>query len=318
MPHISIAAETVINVLGFPVSNSLIATVIVSVLLIVFALSISGNLKKRPGKAQLIAELIIGGLHSFFGQMGGRHGEKFFPLVTTIFLFVVASNWFGLLPGVGSIGVYHTEEPEHEEAVVEETTQSAGEATPAAGIVTDDHAPTPTISQHGEEEVTAPATTESVDEEEHEEAAGEEGHRALVPILRGPTADLNNTIALGIVAFFAIQYFGFSVLGLGHMKRYIDISNPIKFFVGILEAVLDFSKIISFAFRLFGNIFAGEVLLGVMAFLMPVLVPVPFFMIEVFVGLIQGLVFAMLTSVFISLAVSHGHSEEHAHVEATH
>lgn len=289
MPHISIAAEKVFEAYGFPITNSLMATGIASLLLILFAIMVGNNLKRKPGTAQLIAELIIGGLHSFFGQMSGKHGEKFFPLVTTIFLFVVTSNWLGLLPGVGSIGLYETEEP-HEETVV-------AEAVPA------------------EEQAEETAVTETVDQAEGEEAT-EEVHRKFVPILRGPTADLNNTIALGIVAFFAIQYYGFTTLGLGHLKRYIDISNPIKFFVGALEAVLDLSKIISFAFRLFGNIFAGEVLLAVMAFLMPVLVPVPFFFLEVFVGLIQGLVFAMLTAVFISLAaVSHG-GEEHAVAEA--
>ena len=81
------------------------------------------------------------------------------------------------------------------------------------------------------------------------------------------------------------------------------------FYVGILELISDISKIISFAFRLFGNIFAGEVLLAVMAFLMPFIIPLPFLMMELFVGFIQALVFSMLTAVFLNLAVSHG--EEH-------
>jgi F-type H+-transporting ATPase subunit a len=130
----------------------------------------------------------------------------------------------------------------------------------------------------------------------------EEGHKVFVPLFRSGTADLNTTLALAIIAMLIIQFSGLKTLGLNYLKKFINLSSPIMFFVGILELVSEFSKVISFSFRLFGNIFAGEVLLTVIAFLMPVFAPLPFLGLELFVGFIQALVFSMLTAVFLSLA----------------
>ncbi len=132
----------------------------------------------------------------------------------------------------------------------------------------------------------------------------------FVPFFRAGTADLNTTLALALISVILTQYYGFAHLGLGYMKKYINFSSPIMFFVGLLETVLEFAKIMSFAFRLFGNIFAGEVLLAVMMFLVPVVVPMPFYGMELFVGFIQALVFSMLSLVFFNLATM-GHEEEH-------
>jgi F-type H+-transporting ATPase subunit a len=126
------------------------------------------------------------------------------------------------------------------------------------------------------------------------------------PIFRASTADLNMTLALALIAVIAIQYFGFQVVGFHYSSKFINFKNPIEFVLGILEFLSELSRIISFTFRLFGNIFAGEVLLAVMAFLMPFIVPLPFLMLELFVGFIQALVFSMLTAVFLNVAVSHG------------
>jgi len=131
------------------------------------------------------------------------------------------------------------------------------------------------------------------------------GKEVLVPLFRGVTADINTTLALALISVALIQYYGFKSLGLGYLKKYFNFKGPIDFFVGILELVSEFSKIISFAFRLFGNIFAGEVLLTVMAFLFPFILPLPFLGLELFVGLIQALVFTMLSLVFLKLATSH-------------
>lgn len=125
----------------------------------------------------------------------------------------------------------------------------------------------------------------------------------FIPLLRAGTADLNTTLGLAIVSVLAIQYYGIKTLGFSQfIKRYFNFQNPINFFVGILELVSEFAKIISFSFRLFGNIFAGEVLLTVVAFLMPLFAPLPFLGLELFVGLIQALVFSMLSAVFLSVA----------------
>lgn len=133
----------------------------------------------------------------------------------------------------------------------------------------------------------------------------EEGRHLFVPLFRSGTADLNTTLGLAIIAIVVIQLAGLKTLGLSYMKKFINISNPINFYVGILELISEFSKIISFAFRLFGNIFAGEVLLTVIAFLIPVFAPLPFMGLELFVGFIQALVFSMLVAVFLSQAVVH-------------
>ncbi len=130
------------------------------------------------------------------------------------------------------------------------------------------------------------------------------GKEEFVPLFRAGTADLNTTLALAIITVIVIQTAGFTHLGLDYAKKFINFSNPVNFFVGVLELILEFAKILSFSFRLFGNVFAGEVLLAVIAFLMPVIAPIPFLGMELFVGFIQALVFSMLTAVFLSLAVS--------------
>lgn len=139
------------------------------------------------------------------------------------------------------------------------------------------------------------------------ETMGDHGLSA-VPLLRANTADLNTTGALALVTVIATQYFGISHLGVReYLGKFIDFSSPIAFFVGILEIISEFSRILSFAFRLFGNIFAGEVLLTVVMFLVPVLASFPFLLLETFVGIIQAVVFAMLSAILYKLAISHNH-----------
>ncbi len=125
-----------------------------------------------------------------------------------------------------------------------------------------------------------------------------------VPLFRAATADLNTTLALALISVGMTQSWAIKELGVvKHLKKYVSL-NPIMLFVGFLELVSEVSRVISFTFRLFGNIFAGEVLLVVMTYLVPLLLPVPFYFLEVFVGLIQALVFTLLTLVFIGVATS--------------
>jgi F-type H+-transporting ATPase subunit a len=131
------------------------------------------------------------------------------------------------------------------------------------------------------------------------------------PWFRGATADLNTTLALALISVGATQFFGLKHLKLTYLKKFFNFSGPIQFFVGVLELISELAKILSFAFRLFGNIFAGEVLLVVIAFLLPLIGPVPFLGLEIFVGFIQALVFSLLTLVFLHLAtLSHQDGEE--------
>jgi F-type H+-transporting ATPase subunit a len=247
MPQISLAAEKIGSIFGFPVTNSLLATWLTMAVLFGLSWLATRRMSLVPSGAQTIGELLVGSLYDFFSTVTGHHIKKFFPLVASIFIFVMTANWMGLLPGFGTIGFYHTKE----------------------AVIT---------------------------EEKPE----------FVPILRAATADLNVTVGLALIAVIAIQYFGFSLVGFHYSSRFINFKNPIMFVLGILELLSEVSKVISFAFRLFGNIFAGEVLLTVMAFLMPFIVPLPFLMMELFVGFIQALVFSMLTAVFLNVAVSHG------------
>jgi len=127
----------------------------------------------------------------------------------------------------------------------------------------------------------------------------------FVPLFRSTNADLNTTLALALVSVGATQYFGASHLHLSYFKKFINFSSPITFFMGILEIISEIAKVISFSFRLFGNVFAGEVLLAVITGLAPFIAPAPFYGLELFVGFIQALVFSMLSLVFFHVATQH-------------
>ena len=158
--------------------------------------------------------------------------------------------------------------------------------------------------------------------------------RMFIPLLRGATADLNTTLALSIVAIIATHAFGiFFTSAWKHLNRFVGFNlflelprkvfvdkdytallvNPIKFFVGLIEIIGEASKVASLSFRLFGNIFAGEVLLGVMASIFAYAVPIPFMFLELLVGFIQALIFSMLTLVFLTvMSAGHDHDEQAA------
>lgn len=242
--HISIAAEKLTEIGGLPITNSLLTTFVVSLFLIILAVVVKVKLSFVPGKLQSLFEMIIGSLYDLAKSVSPKTAPEFFPLAATFFLFILFSNWFGLLPGISGIGIEHV--------------------------------------VHGETE--------------------------FIPFFRAATADLNTTIALALVSLAAVQYFGIKHIGLKlHIGKFISFKSPIDFFVGILEFIGEFSKIISFAFRLFGNVFAGEVLLTVITALIPILLPLPFLGLEIFVGFIQAVVFSVLTMVFISSAVEAHH-----------
>ncbi len=141
------------------------------------------------------------------------------------------------------------------------------------------------------------------------------GEVLALPIFRSMNADVNMTLAIALISVVATQLFGIAALGvLPYAGKYFVAPwrDPIGSFVGILEMVAECAKIISFSFRLFGNIFAGEVLLVVIGFLMPYLAPIPFLGLELFVGFVQALVFALLTLVFLKMAATAHGGHEHA------
>jgi F-type H+-transporting ATPase subunit a len=253
-----------------------------------------------PRGLQNLFEMIIETLYNLAEGILGKRTRQVFWLGATIFLFVLVANWLELVPGVDSLGVFeHPREPgiAHNRSnndtgpllVMPEVTN---EAQPAGGA-------------------------------EHEYAGWE-----LVPFVRAAATDLNVTLALALISVVMTQYYGFQALGVQYLGKFLatrrlgqgNAMGLIDLIVGALEAISEFAKIISFTFRLFGNIFAGQVLLFVMAaFLIPFLVfgTLIFYGLEVFVGLIQAVVFMMLTFVFIAMATAgHGGEGHGEHSEA--
>ena len=140
----------------------------------------------------------------------------------------------------------------------------------------------------------------------------------LVPYFRSMNTDINSPLSIAIMAMIFVEFWGITTLGVfKYASKFFNVSSPINFFVGILEFVAELARIISFTFRLFGNMLAGEILLLVMTFLVPFLVALPFYGLETFVGIIQAFVFAMLTLVFGVLAVS-AHEGHEDHDEPAH
>lgn len=141
----------------------------------------------------------------------------------------------------------------------------------------------------------------------------EHGETIFVPLLRSASTDLSTTVGLAIISVVMVEYFGVRTLGAkSYLSRFINFSGPIEFFMGILETISEISRIISLSFRLFGNVFAGEVLLTVIGFLVPFVAVLPFYGLELFVGAIQAFIFAILTLVFLTLAtIEHGGEGAH-------
>lgn len=287
--HISLSAEPVFTIGNFVITNSMFTSLIVSAILITFAFAANKALKNtnKPQGLQNFAEWIVESFYnlSYSVTLDMRKAALFLPIVGTFFLFILLNNWFGLVPGVGTISTKVAEAVEH----VEEQTDAAHSKD--------------TVEIHSEN---IPMATEVVTDDTESSA---EHKVSAVPFLRPGTADLNTTLALGIVSIIAVQLFGYHHLKSAYFKKFFNFSSPIMFYVGILELVSEISKIISFAFRLFGNIFAGEVLLVVIGSLVGLIGPIPFYGLEVFVGFIQALVFSMLSLVLMNMATqSH---EEH-------
>ena len=304
--HVSVAAETLFNLGPLPITNSLLVTFLVTIFLIFVAFLTSSRISKIPSRFQAFMELIIGGLLGFVQDVAGKKlGREIFPLLATFFIFIILGNWVGLLPGVGSIGL--TEEVTEEHAV-NLPSNNAVFAEEEHVSDTDEYV-VEELDHEDDVVLTNDATDSHGEELQADDSHGgeEESHEVFVPLFRGPTADLNTTLALAIFSVLMIQYYGVKHLGKAYLKKFFDFSNPINTFVGFLELISEFSKIISFSFRLFGNIFAGEVLLTVIAFLVPFIAPLPFLGLEIFVGFVQALVFMMLSLVFISMATTSHH-----------
>ncbi|GAC1646577.1 MAG: F0F1 ATP synthase subunit A [Herpetosiphon sp.] len=295
LPPISVSAEVLSRPGGFPLTNSLLMTLLVDVILIGLVVigTRFGRMQMVPRGLQNIWELSVETFYGLGESIDRLNIRRMFTLVATIFFFVLFSNLLALIPGVGTIGVCRT----HEETIVN---------------VGSDKKPA--------NEAAKPLSAEEQQKERNKEIAknGNCGTDAksgevleLVPLLRSPSADLNTTLAIALISFFATEYFGFKDLGFGYLGKFFNTKEgPIMFVVGLLELISEFVRILAFTFRLFGNIFAGEVVLVVMAFLVPWVLPMPFYGFELFVGFIQAFIFAVLTMAFINQSTTAHHVDD--------
>ncbi|MBI2598835.1 F0F1 ATP synthase subunit A [Candidatus Curtissbacteria bacterium] len=238
--HIALAAEKLFSIGPLPVTNTILTTWLVTLILIGFAAAATRRVALVPSPIQNFAEFAVESLHGLVSSVAGNKTAAFFPIIASFFFFIIVGNYLGLLPGFGTIGFH-------------------------------------------------------------------EGQK-FVPLFRSINSDLNTTLALALVSVIATHYLAIKYLGLGdYLKKWISL-NPIFLFVGLIELAGEFTKVISLSFRLFGNIFAGETALTTVSQLFAFVVPLPFYFLELIVGFVQALVFAMLTLVFmVILTQKHEH-----------
>ena len=264
---VKVTADQITSIGGLPISNSMVTSWIISLLLIIFIKFLVGKPKLIPSRGQLILESVIGGIRGIIEPIVGK--KVFFPsfwLLSGLFFFILIQNWSGLLPGVGTVGY---------------------------GYSVEDH------------------------------------FKVSKPLIRPGNADLNMTLALALVAnlfwvYFIVKFAGFKAIikdWFGNKADKSEVSSLIFGFLGVIFLAVGFIEVVSIlfrpvslTFRLFGNVFGGESLLHSMFYLVPQLkwiLPVPFYFMEVLIGLVQALVFMLLISVYIGLICNHDEGEHH-------
>lgn len=293
LPTISVAAEHLFYLGPLNVTNALLTSWIVTIIIVVVCALATSGMNMRPSGLQNFIEFVVEGIYNLTESVSGRDwARRFFTIPATIFIFVLAANWFGLFIGIPLAGLGLCEGGEH----AAEAEHSEGAALEAEGDHAAEAVGTCAPGQH------------------------------IVPFFRAPSADLNFTLSLAIITQLASWYFGFVALGIsGFLGKFLifegftrskglgDIAlAAINFLVGLIELMSEFIKIIAFTFRLFGNIFAGEVMLFVIIFLAPLLIVTPLIGFEIFVGFIQAFVFFILSVAFYTVSVKpHGGEEHH-------
>ena len=243
---IALKAKPLFEVAGITVTNTLTLTILVVVILCIVGILIGKSVKKIPSKTQAFFEMIFAGALNYIEEVleSRELALRYFPLLATLFFFILLSNWLGIIPGIENLlfSVSH------------------------------------------------------------------DGHSEYVHFFQPVNTDLNTPLALAFISFFVIEFAGVTALGvLKYGSKFVNFKSVMGFFVGLIELISELARLITFSFRLFGNMFAGKVLLTVLVFFMPLFLPVPLLAYELGVGLIQAAVFALLTLFFIKLAVSEPH-----------
>lgn len=243
---IHLAPQTVFHIGSLAITSTLITAWLTVAVIVVFAVYFKSIIRMIPGRLQTAVEALVGGAYEYVTETLESEvlARRYFPIIATLFIFILAANWIGLLPGVTSIGFWS---------------------------------------------------------ESH-------GRHALIPLLYPVNTDLNVTIALALIAFFTIEVAGILALGAARYGgKFLNFHSPLAFVIGLVEFIGEMARLVSFSFRLFGNIFAGKTLILVAIFFVPLILPVPVMAFELFVGAIQAVVFAILTLLFIKLAVAEPH-----------
>lgn len=243
--HVALAPETLGTLFGIPITNTLVTSWAVIIILLTIGFFMGRGVKLIPSRFQLILETLFEFVYDYIAEtLESRDmARRFFPFLTTIFLFVFTANILEFTPGIGSIGIF-------------------------------------------------------------ESWGGE-----LIPLFRSVNTDLNVTLMLAILSFLTIEVTGILTIGAWkYAGKFLNFHGGfIGFFVGIIEFFSELARVISFSFRLFGNVFAGEVLILVVTHFIPIAGPVPVMMFEIFVGFVQAAIFALLTLFFIKLAIAEPH-----------
>jgi F-type H+-transporting ATPase subunit a len=313
LPTILLPAEAIpgLAIGNFKITNTIIATILADIIVLVLGFLAVRKMQEVPeSKLQNMFEWIVEIFDGMLTDIGGKEkARSWLAVFLTILLFLLFANWLELVPGIDSIGYIEPVEVAYAEKGV-----AVGYGIKHIG---------PVITLTTDQVTLTDAEKEAITEEFHQaEESGEKYHPhepkgyVLTPYVRAAATDLNLTIGLALLVVLWSHVIGFRRLGPKYARRFalpvITGMKAIDLFVGILEFISEFAKIISLSFRLFGNIFAGQVLLFVMAFLISFLLPLPFMGLELFVGFMQAFVFAILTFIYFEQA-THSHAGDEHH-----
>lgn len=308
-----------VGLFGKGFTNTFLAALVTFTILVVFAISLRANSRKAdetPSGFYNFFEMIIELAYGYVENAAGKWAKNFFPFFMTFILWIMLANWMELIPGVDAIGKWENLAHHEAELKAEEAEKNGSP-----------------MSEEAIHDLETEIDHENVGDLRNglfliRANVGEDGEKpeeadyTVVPYIRAAATDLNFTLALAIISVVMTQYYGMKAQGLKYWTKFFVwdgdkiAKNPLAILdpaVGLLEFISEIFKIVSFAFRLLGNIFAGQVLLFVIASLIPV-ANLLFWHLEFAVGALQAVVFALLTLTFMSSATQgHGHDEEHHH-----
>lgn len=240
---VSFSPEIIFSIGTFPVTNTILHTILVDLLLFTLAFILYRKRSIVPRFFQNLVEFLLETFYNLTESVSQKSAAQIFPYFMSFFLFILLANLTALIPGMGTIGFFK----------------------------------------------------------------GEGHEKELVPLLRGAASDVNTTLALALVSVVATHMLSVKTLGIKeYLGRYFSL-NPLNLFIGALEIISEITKVVSLSFRLFGNIFAGEVVLSKISAIFAFIIPLPFLLLELIVGFVQALVFSMLTMAFMAILTTPHH-----------